>query len=156
MPYKFLPMNTEYAHEIAYQWKYDGVYAFYDITADHDDLREFLDENYWAERYFAVLNEQDGLVGYYLYTFEYGIMWIGFGLKPSLTGRGLGGEFVGAGIDFGVKRFGYTQNSIMLAVASFNHRAIKLYKKIGFKPIGTYMQKTNGGEYEFVKMQKML
>ena len=156
MPYIFLAMNTEYAHEIAYQWKYDGAYAFYDMTADPDDLREFLDENDWAERYFAVLNEQNALVGYYLYTFEDGIMWIGFGLKPSLTGKGLGAEFVSAGIDFGVKRFGYTQDRIMLAVASFNHRAITLYERIGFKLVGTYMQKTNGGEYEFVKMQKTL
>jgi len=44
----------------------------------------------------------------------------------------------------------------MLAVADFNKRAIKLYEKLGFETSETYLQETNGGQYSFVKMKKLL
>lgn len=156
MQYKFVHMNEKYAYEIAYNWRYSGIYKFYDMIADEEDLKEFLDKDNWNKEYFAVLNEDDQLNGFYSFSFEEGIMWIGFGLKPELTGMGLGKEFVTAGINFGVENFNYKENYIMLAVAFFNKRGIKLYENIGFRPIEQYMQKTNGGEYEFIKMKKYL
>jgi ribosomal-protein-alanine N-acetyltransferase len=149
-------MNKEYAYEIAYNWKYDGLYSFYDMTADEDDLKEFLNEDSWQGQYFAVLNDKSELIGFYSFIFECGIMWIGFGLKPELTGRKIGTEFVTAGINFGVEKFDYRQSCIMLSVASFNKRAIKVYEKIGFQFEERYMQKTNGGEFEFIKMKKAI
>ncbi len=70
--------------------------------------------------------------------------------------RGLGKEFVTSGIKFGSENFKYKENYIMLAVALFNKRGIKLYENIGFKLIEKYIQITNGGEYEFIKMKKYL
>lgn len=157
MNYNFVPMNKEYCHEIAYDWKYEGIYSFYDMTADEEDFQEFLKEENWKGHnfaYFAVLNNESELIGYYSYYFEDDIMWIGFGLKPELTGRGLGTEFVTAGIDFLVEKCNYEKSYIMLAVAIFNKRAIRAYEKIGFRAVDKYMQKTNGGEYEFIKMKK--
>ncbi|WP_315115607.1 GNAT family protein [uncultured Clostridium sp.] len=156
MNYKFVPMNKEYANEIAYNWKYNGIYSFYDMTADEDDLMEFLNENSWTDHYFTVLDDKSKLVGFYLFFFEGGIMSIGLGLKPELTGRRIGPEFVIAGINFGVEKFNYKQNCIMLAVASFNKRAIRAYEKLGFQYVEKYMQKTNGGEFEFIKMKKVI
>lgn len=156
MNYVFLPMNKEYAYEIAYNWKYDGVYSFYDMTADAEDLKEFLNEDSWTGNYFAVVNDKNELVGFYSFILKSEIMWIGFGLKPELTGRKIGTEFVAAGINFGLKNFDYNQNCIMLAVASFNKRAIKVYERIGFRSVENYMQKTNGGEVEFIKMKKVI
>ncbi|MGH4120395.1 GNAT family N-acetyltransferase [Clostridium sp.] len=92
------------------------------------------------------------IVGFYSLFFECGIMNIGLGLKPALTGRRIGAEFVISGINFGVGKFNYNQNCIMLAVASFNKRAIKVNEKLGFQYIEKYMQKTNGGEFEFIKI----
>ncbi|MTI47924.1 MAG: GNAT family N-acetyltransferase [Firmicutes bacterium] len=154
MNYNFVPMKKEFANEITYNWKYNDIYSFYDMTADEEDLEEFLDEDSWEGRYFAVLDENDELVGYYSFNFDDGIMWIGFGLKPGLTGKGYGPDFVNAGIDFGINEFGYKENYIMLAVATFNKRAIKAYEKIGFQFIEKYIQKTNGGGYEFIRMRK--
>lgn len=154
MEYNFVSMNKEYAHDIAYNWKYKDIYSFYDITADEDDLEEFLNEESWKDHYFVALNEKSELVGFYSFSFENEIMWIGFGLKPELTGRKLGADFVIAGINFGVKKFNYEKNYIMLAVASFNKRAIRMYENIGFQTVENYMQKTNGAEFEFIKMKK--
>ena len=155
MQYNFVHMTQSYAEEIAYQWKYKGKYSFYDTTADEEDLAEFLDPKTW-DRTFAVLNEDNELIGFYSYTFQDKIMWIGFGLKPDLTGQGLGADFIRAGIEHGIEHFDYQKDIIMLAVAEFNKRAIKLYKKLGFKTIEKYDQPTNGGVYEFRKMKKIL
>lgn len=54
MQYKFVPMNEKYAYEIVYNWRYSGIYSFYDIIADKEDLKEFLDKDNWNEEYFAV------------------------------------------------------------------------------------------------------
>ena len=53
---------------------------------------------------------------------------------PSSKGCGLGYQFVKDGIEFGRKTFGHG-GSIKLCVANFNERAIKVYKKLGFKEI---------------------
>lgn len=141
MDCKFVSMNKKYAYEIAYNWKYTGIYSFYDMTADEEDLEDFLKEENWNEHYFAVLNEERKLIGFYSFNFEDEIMWLGFGLKPELTGLGVGDEFVISGINFGVEKFNYRKNYVMLAVALFNRRAIKLYENIGFQPVEKYMQK---------------
>ncbi|MGM0446139.1 MAG: GNAT family N-acetyltransferase [Bacillota bacterium] len=93
MNFNFVKMNKEYADEIAYNWKYEDKYSFYDMTEDKEDLEEFLYPNKWKNT-FAVLNNNDELVGFYSYYFKKEIMWIGFGLKPELTGKGLGERFV--------------------------------------------------------------
>ncbi|MDZ7671818.1 MAG: GNAT family N-acetyltransferase [Halanaerobiales bacterium] len=140
---------------IAYNWKYKSKYSFYDMTEDKEDLEEFLNPNKW-ENTFAVLNDNNDLVGFYSYYFKEKIIWIGFGLKPELTGKGLGKKFVQKGIDYGIKTYQYDKEYIMLAVAEFNKRAINLYKKLGFSTVEKYEQKTNGGLYNFLKMKKIL
>lgn len=155
MRYKFVKMDDKHAKEIAYQWKYDDIYSFYDMTADKKDLEEFLDPKKWKMK-FAVLNEFNELCGFYSYYFKDHMMWIGFGLKPELTGKGYGRDFVMSGINFGIDHFDYNENYIMLAVAVFNKRAIKAYQKIGFEIVEEYIQETNGGKYNFVKMCKKL
>ena len=56
---------------------------------------------------------------------------IGLGMKPALTGKGIGKEFFQAGIAFARKEF--NAKMFRLSVATFNTRAITLYKNIGFK-----------------------
>lgn len=38
--YYCISMNLEYANDIAYNWKYCGIYSFYDMTVDVDDLMD--------------------------------------------------------------------------------------------------------------------
>jgi len=93
-------MNSEYADEIVFDWHYDGIYAFYDMTADEEDLKIFLNQDYWQDTTFAVLDECNNLAGWATFYMEDGIMWLSLGLKPALTGRGLGEEFIIACVEF--------------------------------------------------------
>ncbi|WP_374055937.1 GNAT family N-acetyltransferase [Rossellomorea sp. FM04394] len=150
MTLTFETMTQEQAEDIAYNWHYDGEYSFYDMEADKEDLDEFLDSDTRGDSVFAVLKE-DELIGF----FSVGIVGpnicdIGLGMRPDLTGQGKGLEFLNSGIDFVQSRF--SPGKITLSVATFNQRAIKTYRKIGFKDIDTFMQDTNGSTYEFVKM----
>lgn len=71
-------------------------------------------------------------------------------MKPNLTGNGDGMEFVEAGLEFAKSKF--TPEKITLSVATFNRRAIKIYRKIGFKEVDTFIQDTNGSRFEFMRM----
>ena len=61
-------------------------------------------------------------------------MEIGLGLRPDLTGRGLGLDFFRAGVEFARERF--RPALIVLNVAAFNERAIAVYERAGFVRTG--------------------
>lgn len=151
MEFQFLNMNKKFAEEICYNWKYEGIFSFYNMTEDKEDLQGFLDSKNW-NRYSAVLQE-NSLVGFFMFQIIDDAVFIGLGLKPDLTGKGYGKDFVLSGIDY-LKNSPYGANKkIKLCVAQFNKRAIFLYKNIGFVPYLKYIEKTNGGEYPFIKME---
>lgn len=91
------------AAEIADRWKYDGEYAFYDMTAYPEDYAEIVTAEKRGDRYFSVFSG-DGLMGFF-------------------------------------------------CVASFNQRAIKVYERAGFVKTGTAQVSTNGGTYDFTRME---
>lgn len=148
--YKFEMMTQEQAVEIAHNWHYYGDYAFYNMEADEEDLAEFLDCKTRGNSMFAVMMN-DELIGFFSVSQSATHVYdMGLGMRPNLTGIGRGTEFLHAGMDFVQSRF--TVEKITLSVATFNQRAIKVYRKVGFKDMDTFMQKTNGGTYEFLRM----
>ena len=151
MTYKFEIMTLEQAQDIAFNWHYNGEYSFYDMEADKEDLDEFLDPEIRGNSMYAVINNNE-LIGFFSVNKEEEKTFdIGLGLKPDLTGRGKGLEFLTAGMEF-VKNE-YKPEKITLSVATFNQRAIKVYRKFGFNDINTFMQDTNGSTFEFLKME---
>lgn len=148
---KFKLITQQQAEEIAYEWHYDGDYAFYDMEADEEDLAEFLDPVKRGEHIYAVMQDSE-LIGFFGFNLKRDdIVDIGLGMRPDLTGKSLGTDFVQAGLEFAIDRF--EPEKITLSVAVFNQRAIKVYEKVGFESAGTFMQDTNGGTYEFLKME---
>jgi [ribosomal protein S18]-alanine N-acetyltransferase len=149
--YRFEKMTQQEAEEIAYNWHYDGEYSFYDMEADKEDLAEFLNPKLRGDSVFTVYIGEE-IVGYFSVNKTASITYdIGLGMRPDLTGKRMGLDFLKAGMDFVKSRF--NPEIITLSVATFNQRAIKVYRKMGFIDFDTFMQNTNGGAYEFLRME---
>jgi [ribosomal protein S18]-alanine N-acetyltransferase len=158
--YAFRAMNEEEARAIA-GWRYEAPYDFYDVANDPEGLEELLGPPERRRGYYAVLSGGE-LVGFVCFgqggqvpSFEYaddGSLDIGLGLRPDLTGRGLGLDFLMAGLEFGRRHFAPT--GFRLAVATFNERAIRLYEHAGFRRVEVFTHHTNGGDYPFLLMTR--
>ena len=161
----FRPMTEAEARAIA-AWRYEGSYAFYNmpegVADDPGYLRELLDPE---NPYYAAYDSRGELVGFLAFgdparvgtTAEreaaYGgeeALDVGLGLRPDLTGQGLGLAFVEAGLAFARKRFAPVR--FRLSVAAFNHRAIRVYERAGFRRVLTTTLDSSGGPREFVIM----
>jgi ribosomal-protein-alanine N-acetyltransferase len=149
--YRFEPMSDDQARAIA-GWRYDPPYDFYNSVADPGDLAELLDPAQRANVYFGVLSASGDLVGFFMFKREGDAVEVGLGLRPGLTGLGLGLPFLLAGLEFARAR--YAPARFRLAVAAFNQRAIQVYERAGFRRGEPYMHWTNGGEHEFLRMER--
>ena len=150
--FRFTPMTQEDAEAVA-AWHYPEPYSFYDWTADPDDLRELLEPARRGAAYWAVRDDADELIGFFDFKpKEEGTLAIGLGMRPDLTGRGLGESFLAAGLEFAKERF--APERFTLAVATFNERAITVYERVGFARGRVYMHWTNGAEWEFLEMSR--
>jgi ribosomal-protein-alanine N-acetyltransferase len=147
--YLFRQMDDADAREIS-GWRYAPPYGFYDATADPADLAELLDPQSRRGVYFSALDGESRLVGFFQFEKTGEAVDVGLGLRPNLTGRGLGAEFVLAGLAYARERL--SPRRFTLSVATFNGRAIGVYERAGFRRGRTYTHETNGGEHEFLSM----
>ena len=148
------PMTAVDAHAVA-TWRYPDEYSFYDADADPDDLAELLDPAGWGTRYFAADElAAHTLAGVLVVKLTGPVAEIGLGLRPDLTGRGLGESFLRACLLFASAALG--AHSYTLAVAAFNRRAITVYERAGFREAGRFEHATNGGLHTFIRMTKDL
>ncbi|VXB68973.1 hypothetical protein EXIGUO8H_20780 [Exiguobacterium sp. 8H] len=81
MNYTFQPLTQEQAERIAFEWRYEGDYAFYNMDADEEDLASFLDADERGDTTFAVL-ETNEMIGFVTLQFESpGTVTIGLGMR---------------------------------------------------------------------------
>lgn len=133
-----------------YGWRYDGPYAFYDMSRNPGDLDQMPDPD-GREKFYSVLGPESGLAGFFSFIDEGdGELTVGLGMRPDLTGRGLGERFVRRGLEFGRGVLG--ANRFSLSVATFNERAIKVYERSGFRAEETFVQVSGSEETEFLRM----
>lgn len=158
--YVFVPMSYEEARTVV-SWRYEAPYDFYDMSRDREGSEELLGPPERRKGYYAVFSNGE-LVGFFCFgpggripSFDYpddGSLDIGLGLRPDLTGRGLGLEFLLAGVEFGRRRF--APAGFRLAVARFNERAIRVYERAGFRQVEVLTHHTDGGEHPFLMMAR--
>ncbi len=123
-------------------WRYEPPYDFYD--GDVDPVLN-------PERFYEALDSDGVLVGNFYFEDKAESLEIGLGLRPDLTGTGLGLEFLRAGLAFARRRFG--PGPVSLNVAAFNERAIKVYERAGFEETGRHVRHFDRwGDVEFVEM----
>lgn len=147
--YNFKKITTKDVEDIL-TWKYDGIYSFYnnDICQGKIDWVKGLPDE---DKAFSVYNDKNELVGHCeIYTEEE--ITLSVQMRPDLTGKGNGKEFVEAFLDYSKEKFNL--KTISLLVANFNERAIKLYKNLGFKKIEEFATKSNNRDVIFWVMEK--
>lgn len=142
------PLTREHAEDIA-SWRYDPPYDVYDMTgAKPEDL---LDP---ALGFHAVLIG-DRLIGFRSFgpdgrvpgwTYDDSALDTGGGLRPSLTGQGLGRAAIAAGLDFGRARF--APAAFRVTVASFNARARRTVASLGFQYVDSFRAARDGREFD--------
>jgi [ribosomal protein S18]-alanine N-acetyltransferase len=124
-------------------WRYDPPYDFY--NSDGLPVKN-------PEWFFAARDDDGALIGFYFFELVGDALFYGFGLRPDLTGRGLGEQFVLAGLEFARPIYG--RRRVVLDVAAFNARAIRLYQRIGFDETGRHTEMFDGyGAVEFIDME---
>jgi RimJ/RimL family protein N-acetyltransferase len=125
-------------------WRYEPPYDLYD--GDQDPVLN-------PERFYGAVGDDGTLIGFYYLDEKGKAVEIGLGLRPDLTGRGLGAEFFQVGLDFAKARF--PGHPIILNVAAFNERAIKVYERAGFRETGRHVRHFDrSGDVEFVEMEE--
>jgi [ribosomal protein S18]-alanine N-acetyltransferase len=124
-------------------WQYDPPYELYSGDGKPPNS---------PERYLAVRTEDGETIGFYYFEQRGDAVFFGLGLRPDLTGRGLGVEFVNRGLRFARRRYGTKR--VVLDVASFNQRAITVYERARFEVVGSHRRSLgHGGEVEFIDME---
>lgn len=156
--YQFFKMTEQYASLIV-RWTYEEPYSLYNMDGGLDDISEFMNGDY-----FYVLDYANELIGFIctgnsarvpggyqigIYNDEQYIDF-GLGLKPELTGKGYGEQFLISSLDF--IKDEYDKSDVQLVVAAFNERAIKVYERVGFIKGQSFKSKVSGQEIDFLVM----
>jgi len=124
-------------------WRYDPPYEFY--NGEDDPVLN-------PERFFAV-RDDDELLGFYYFDAREETVEIGLGLRPDLTGQGLGHQFFLDGVAFAHDRF--PGRRVTLNVAAFNGRAITVYERAGFRRTGDHVRTFDRwGEVSCIEMEE--
>lgn len=174
MHFHLTAMTAEYAANVL-TWKYPPPYDLYDYinAAEH-----ILNSASWGKTLFAALDENGDLSGELTLGFldradewvsmedmlagqlDDSILWIGFGLRPDLTGHGLGLTFVTECANFAIQtaceQYHYQGEYIGLGVYQFNQRAIKVYERAGFVKFLERVTVVNGNAIHAQRMKKRI
>ncbi len=165
MQYTFTLMDDMTARAIL-TWRYDEPYSVYNMVADgladvEEAVTELLEP---GSPYYAVRDTEEELVGYFCFGTS-ALVWasdepglylegrmlpLGLGLRPDMTGRGLGLHFVNAGLAFA--RQAFTPTQFCLYVFTWNERAIRVYEHAGFQRRRIVLQQRESGNREFLEM----
>ena len=150
---RFEPMTESYAR-IALNWRYEPPYDFYNHDPAQLDVLihdSFLNPAY---HYFAVLNEKDSLIAFRCFgedarvpggNYSAEALDMGGGLRPDLTGHGLGPQIIRAAMDFA--RMEFSPPAFRATIAEFNLRAQRACEKVGYVFAQRFIATHNGAPF---------
>jgi len=127
------------------EWRYDPPYDFYDTAADPFEH---------PERLKYVCGDDGRVEAFWEFTPEGDVLELGIGLRPDLTGRGLGEAYLRAQLAYAKAQ--WQPRLFRLHVATWNARAIRLYERLGFREAGERHIRSFAqfGEHEFLRMER--
>ena len=144
-------MTGRFAAELA-GWRYPAPYQCYDLVGA--DPGYFADP---ANGFLALVDDAGALIGYRSFgpdgrvpggAYDDTALDTGGGLRPDLTGRGLGREAIAVGLAYG--RAEFRPAAFRVTVASFNTRARKVVESLGFTHQGDFAATTDGKRYDIL------
>jgi len=148
---KVVEWSDAYTHEVL-RWAYEPPYDFYDLASDPEDEAALRDPAR-AHHRRAVLAEDGRLDAYWYFDWHDDVVEVGIGLRPDLTGRGLGESFLRAQLDYA--RRTWRPATFRLFVTAWNERAIRLYGRLGFREVDRETRRFElVGEHEFLRMER--
>lgn len=163
MRFTFAPMTAADARTVL-GWRYPAPYAGYDMDDTPEALAELLDPR---SPHYAAREEGGALVGFFTYgtsaevtgvhqpalsSGDEGTLSVGLGLRPDLTGRGLGLSFVRAGLDFARETLAPAR--FRMFVLPINERALRVYERAGFARTGVVTQRRAEGDRPFLRLER--
>lgn len=158
----FAPITERDVQAIS-AWRYPAPYDTYEIDDPEAAMEEMLDPR---SPYFAARDERGNLIGYICFGTAAevteapephlldaaGALSFGLGMRPDLTGKGLGLAFVRAGLDFARERFAPAM--FRLYVLEFNQRAVRVYERAGFERVSVLHVVNRHGKLDFLEMRR--
>ena len=142
------PLSREHALDIC-TWRYVPPYDCYDMTdADPNQLLQ-------PDSGFHSLLAGDQLIGFRSFGpdgqvpgwgYDDQALDTGGGLRPQLVGQGLGRHAITAGLAFGRAQF--APRAFRVTVATFNARALRTVKALGFQRVGQFDAASDGRSFE--------
>ena len=135
MTYELRPLTAEQG-EVMAQWRYPGPWAIYDVTGPLDP----------AEGFWSVLDENGDVAGYACFGLEarvpglaerVGVLDVGVGMRPELTGQGRGRDFAEAVLAHGAAISGIGR--LRAVVQEWNARSRRLLTGLGFVETGQHV-----------------
>jgi [ribosomal protein S18]-alanine N-acetyltransferase len=103
---------------------------------------------------FFALSDETGLIGFRSFgadgqvpggSYDDSALDTGGGLRPDLTGRGMGREAILTGLEFGRDRFG--PPAFRATIATFNVRAQRVISALGFRQVDAFLATADGRSY---------
>jgi len=147
---RIMPMMPAYAAEIV-TWRYPPPYDCYDMT---DANPAFIAS---AISGFFALVDAGELIGFRSFgadgqvpggDYDDSALDTGGGLRPDLTGKGLGRQAIATGLEFGRREF--APPAFRVTVASFNQRALRVVRSLGFRDVASFLALTDGSSFEIL------
>ncbi len=151
----FAPMTARDVRTVA-GWTYEPPYDIYNLdAAPLDDLLDALLDP--RNAYYAITDEAGELIGFCCYgpdarvpggDYTAPAVDVGLGLRPDLTGQGLGPGVIGAVLDFADTILRPT--IFRTTIAAFNSRSVRAFEKVGFTEVSRFT--TSGEPREWVQL----
>jgi len=146
---RLVPINETSASEIV-RWRYEPPYDSYNIAPEYaaDVIAALLNPDF---HYYTVYDEQNALIAFRSFGADARVMGgdytgealdMGGGLRPDLTGRGLGPLVMKAAIVFARETF--DPKAFRVTVAGWNQRAVRACAKVGYRPTAQFTNPNTG------------
>lgn len=146
---QFVPLEKRYAAAML-SWRYTKPYEIYNAAQPVTEaavnalLRPEL-------HYMAVMDERDEMIAFQCFgpdaqvpggDYSEEALDLGGGLRPDLTGKGLGPHVIAASMNYAIGQF--HPRIFRVTVATFNQRANKVCDRLGYKVASHFTRPSDG------------